>query len=48
MSKFLFAAACVSACSWRAQATTVTPVEKVVELLGKLQVQVEQEGKEEA
>jgi len=26
----------------------VTPVEKVIELLGKLQVQVEQEGKEEA
>mmetsp|Transcript_40066 Transcript_40066/g.103715 ORF Transcript_40066/g.103715 Transcript_40066/m.103715 type:complete len:697 (-) Transcript_40066:151-2241(-) len=48
MSKFLFAAACVSACSWRAQAAKVTPVEKVVELLGKLQVQVEQEGKEEA
>jgi len=48
MSKFLFAAACMAACSWRAQAAKVTPVEKVVELLGKLQVQVEQEGKEEA
>mmetsp|Transcript_20625 Transcript_20625/g.71343 ORF Transcript_20625/g.71343 Transcript_20625/m.71343 type:complete len:700 (-) Transcript_20625:98-2197(-) len=46
--KFLLAVASAAACSWRAQATSVTPVEKVIELLGKLQVQVEQEGKEEA
>eukprot|EP00446_Apocalathium_sp_SHHI-4_P001944 CAMPEP_0177180178 /NCGR_PEP_ID=MMETSP0367-20130122/15255_1 /TAXON_ID=447022 ORGANISM="Scrippsiella hangoei-like, Strain SHHI-4" /NCGR_SAMPLE_ID=MMETSP0367 /ASSEMBLY_ACC=CAM_ASM_000362 /LENGTH=690 /DNA_ID=CAMNT_0018626949 /DNA_START=56 /DNA_END=2128 /DNA_ORIENTATION=+ len=38
----------LAACGWRAQAAAVTPVEKVIELLSKLQVQVEQEGKDEA